>query len=131
MQEWTDVASRDSAAPFLQQLMLMDPLREADSAAAAAAGGGRGVDADADADDSPSLQLAGNGGDGMFEAAVVQLVAALHGGSLAGFREAMLEGIAGLAAAAGLLRKPAGGYDSNSSDMCDDAELQASFTGMY
>jgi hypothetical protein len=51
------------------------------------------------------LQLAGNGGAGLFEAGVVQLVASLHG-SAAGFTGAMLEGLGGLAAAAGLLRKP-------------------------
>jgi hypothetical protein len=43
----------------------------------------------------------------MFEAAVVQLVAAMQG-STEGFAAAMLDGIADLAAAAGLLRKLAG-----------------------
>lgn len=112
LQEWTDVASRDSAAPFLQQLISLDPTREPDQ---------HGPDTTAAAEEEPvGLQLAGNGGDGLFEAAVVQLVLALHG-SGAGFMAAMLDGIAALAAAAGLLRKPAA---ADSSDMRDDAEDQ-------
>lgn len=79
VQEWTDVASRDSAAPFLQQLVALDPTREAD--AAAHMGGGLEDSAAAGGEDEPAgLQLAGNGGDGMFEGAVVQLVAAMQVG---------------------------------------------------
>jgi hypothetical protein len=68
------------------------------------------MDCDSSADetaDATGLQLAGNGGDGMFEAAVVQLVAAMQG-STENFAAAMLDGIADLAAEAGLLRKPSG-----------------------
>lgn len=63
--------------------------------------------AEAEAAAAQGMQLAGNGGDGAFEGAVVSLVAALQGGPAApGFMGAMLEGIAALAAAVGLLRKP-------------------------
>lgn len=75
LQEWTDVASRDSAAPFLQQLVALDPTREADAAQMG------GLEDSAAGEDEPAgLQLAGNGGDGMFEGAVVQLVAAMQVG---------------------------------------------------
>lgn len=117
MQEWADVASRDSAAPFLQQLVALDPNRESDSTH-------MDLDSSAEDDEAPGLQLAGNSGDGMFEAAVVQLVAAMQG-STDGFMAAMLDGIADLAAAAGLLRKPA-------SDVDDGAgQQQWTFTGRF
>lgn len=110
------MASRANAAPFLQQLVALDTTKEPDSAH---------MDCDSSADnddDPPGLQLAGNGGDGMFEAAVVQLVAAMQG-STEGFAAAMLDGIADLAAAAGLLRKPAG-------DLAETSEQQHGvFTG--
>jgi hypothetical protein len=87
-QEWTDVASREAAGPYLQQLLALDPTAEA---AAAAAGDG--------------MQLAGAGGDGAFEGAVAALLLAVES-SPAGFSCAMLDGLASLAAAAGLLGKP-------------------------
>ncbi len=110
VQEWTDVASRDSAAPFLQQLIALDPTREFDPADHMA-----DDDSSSDeptGDESSGLQLEGNGGDGVFEGAVVQLVAAMQG-TTAGFVAAMLDGIADLAAAAGLMRKPGDGTEEH------------------
>lgn len=51
------------------------------------------------------LQLAGNGGDRSFEGAVVQLVLAVQG-TEAGFCATMLDGIASLTVAAGMLTEP-------------------------
>jgi hypothetical protein len=56
------------------------------------------------------MQLAGAGGDGAFEAAVAALVMAVQG-SPSSYTAAMLDGVASLAAAAGVLRKPGGAAD--------------------
>jgi hypothetical protein len=89
------------AAPYLQQLIGLDPQSEVEQDADAMSDG----DDDEAADAAAGLQLAGNGGEGLFEAAVTQLVLAVQGAG-AGFTVAMLDGIAPLAAAAGLLAKP-------------------------
>jgi hypothetical protein len=99
LQEWTDAASRSMAGPYLQELIGLAPQSEAEQEDAAMS-----EDDDA-ADASAGLQLAGNGGEGLFEAAVTQLVLAVQGAG-AEFTVAMLDGIAPLAAAAGLLAKP-------------------------
>ena len=104
------MASRDTAAPFLEQLIALDPTRDFDPATNMADDSNN--DSDGGCDESSGLQLEGNGGDGMFESAVVQLVAAMQG-TTAGFVSAMLDGIADLAAGAGLLRKPADGADEH------------------
>jgi hypothetical protein len=98
LQEWTDAASRSMAAPYLQQLIGLDPQSPAEQEDDA-------MSNDEAADAAAGLQLAGNGGEGLFEAAVTQLVLAVQGAG-AGFTLAMLDGIAPLAAAAGLLAKP-------------------------
>lgn len=100
MQEWTDAASRDVAAPCLQQLLALTPCSEAQSVPAPAGA----------AEDSQGMQLAGAGGDGAFEAAVAALVMAVQG-SPSSYTAAMLDGVASLAAAAGVLRKPGGAAD--------------------
>eukprot|EP00879_Flechtneria_rotunda_P029638 GHRR01032070.1.p2 GENE.GHRR01032070.1~~GHRR01032070.1.p2 ORF type:complete len:200 (+),score=99.69 GHRR01032070.1:674-1273(+) len=100
--EWSDAASRCMALPYLQQLIALSPATESKQLQA--------LQGHPDADDSSSvssvdtagLQLVGNGGDGQFEAAVVQLVLAVQG-SDAEFISTMLDGIAALAAGAGLL----------------------------
>ncbi|KAF6263324.1 nuclear condensing complex subunit [Scenedesmus sp. NREL 46B-D3] len=97
--EWTDAASRSMAGPYLQQLIGLDPQSEAEQEDGAMSDDGEAAGATA------GLQLAGNGGDGLFEAAVTQLVLAVQGAG-AGFVVTMLDGIAPLAAAAGLLTKP-------------------------
>ncbi|WIA22943.1 hypothetical protein OEZ85_001312 [Tetradesmus obliquus] len=102
--EWVDAASRSMAAPYLQQLIGLDPQSEAEQEDELMS------DDDDDAADAAAaagLQLAGNGGEGLFEAAVTQLVLAVQGAG-AGFTVAMLDGVAPLAAAAGLLAKPGG-----------------------
>jgi hypothetical protein len=147
LQEWTDAASRDTAAPFLQQLIALDPARDAAAAGAGASmdtdssSRGRGSSSsrrhaavaqqeeDTEGDELPGLQLSGNGGDGMFEAAVVQLVAAMEG-SGAGFMAAMLDGSAALAAAAGLLRKPAAAAAAGDAAGEGVEQRHAVFTGV-
>lgn len=92
------------AAPYLQQLIGLDPQSEAEQEDELMS------DDDDDAADAAAaagLQLAGNGGEGLFEAAVTQLVLAVQAAG-AGFTVAMLDGVAPLAAAAGLLAKPGG-----------------------
>jgi hypothetical protein len=99
LQEWTDAASRSMAGPYLQQLIGLDPQSEAEQENMVMS------DDDEAADSTAGLQLAGNGGEGLFEAAVTQLVLAVQGAG-ADFTVAMLDGVAPLAAAAGLLAKP-------------------------
>lgn len=89
------------AAPVLRQLVSLDPTAIAEQVDADLSD----ADSDGDGDLMPvpaGMQLAGNGGDGHFEAAVVQLVLAVQGAG-AGFTVAMLDGIAQIAAGAGLL----------------------------
>uniref|UniRef100_A0A383VSX8 Nuclear condensin complex subunit 3 C-terminal domain-containing protein n=1 Tax=Tetradesmus obliquus TaxID=3088 RepID=A0A383VSX8_TETOB len=100
--EWVDAASRSMAAPYLQQLIGLDPQAEAEQEDEPMSDDDEAADAAA-----AGLQLAGNGGEGLFEAAVTQLVLAVQGAG-AGFTVAMLDGVAPLAAAAGLLAKPGG-----------------------
>lgn len=102
VQDWTDAASRDMAMPYLQQLLCLNPLADVEQQGADMSDSD---DEAAEAGAAAGLQLAGNSGDGMFEAAVVQLVLAVQGAG-GGFMVAMLNGIASLAAAAGLLAKP-------------------------
>jgi hypothetical protein len=52
------------------------------------------------------MHLVGNGGDGLFEGCVVQLVLQVQGGAGSSFTASVLEGLVPLAAAAGVLRKP-------------------------
>lgn len=90
------------ALPYMQQLISLDPLAGAEQAA-------DDMSDSSDEDDEVSaavagLQLAGNGGDGQFEAAVTHLVMAVQGAG-SGLIGAMLGGIAPLASAAGLLAK--------------------------
>eukprot|EP00775_Hariotina_reticulata_P011494 gene11494-11637_t len=115
--EWTDAASREVAGPYLQQLVSLNPSSQAEQDE------GKGGDCAANSvhvetrppsqgsgffrrDYAGGLQLVGNGGDGLYEGCLVQLVLQVQGGAGSGFTASLLEGLAPLAAAAGVLSKP-------------------------
>lgn len=91
-QDWADVASRDAAAPVLEQLMALQP--------------GTALEENVTRLDDAGMPLAGDGGDHAFEGAVATLALAVAGGPGTAFVQHMLSGVSRLAAVAGVPSEP-------------------------
>jgi hypothetical protein len=128
--DWGDVAScRAAAAPLAALVAELDPCGEAEAGCVgpdehaqphrsyhggararargvvAAGGGGAGTDEYAADGGDDALPLAGNNGDGALEAALVELLLAVHGGSPDAFAAAVLASLAQAVQAWGLLER--------------------------